>query len=202
MKKFLTGLLVALLAFLSGVLIVKALRVNQPEVMVASVEKIKVEEVKNDEIPFFKVEQSEESKKIETDEDFNNEFIDAWYSLNRYEKMPEVNMIKLSRDNISEDGTKSDKPILYSGIYTTLSDDIDEGFAKAIQITLKDNILKFKTKKLKGIEYRFQGIFFKNKMVGEQDEKVLRGSLQKFVKGKKVAEVSGDFAYYKPYCLH
>ncbi len=38
--------------------------------------------------------------------------------------------------------------------------------------------------------------------MGKEGEELLRGTLQKFVKGDKVAEVSGDFAYYEPHCWH
>lgn len=182
MKKLLFGLAVALVAFSGSVFIANIFRAEPKPASV------------------LVVEQLEKTEEIETIDNSND--IHAWYSLDNDKKMPEVAMINFYLTYYDDDGIRSEEPFLYSGIYTTLSDDIDEGFAEGTQTTLVGNKLKFKTKKLKGIEYRFQGTFFKNKMKGKQDEKILRGTLQKFIKGKKVAEVSGDFAYGKPYCLY
>ncbi len=205
MKKSLLGLLIALTAFSVGVLTVNIL-FPKKNFVILKVEK-KIESVAGNQIiPTFAFEQLSQSKEVEKSEPIdNNNDIDAWYSLDNdetYKKMPEVAMIKFSLTDYDDNGGRSKKPILYTGIYTTLTDDIDESFAKGTQTTLVKNKLKFKTKKLKGIEYRFQGTFYKNKMIGEQDEEILRGTLQKYIKGKKVAQVSGNFTYGEPYCLH
>jgi hypothetical protein len=115
--------------------------------------------------------------------------------------MPEVDMIKLYGDYLDKNDNPTQKMNLYAGIYTSLSDDIDEGFARSVWTKFDGNKVKFKTKKLKGITYQFEGVFFKNKTAGENGEELLRGTLRKFVKGKKVAEINGDFVYHEPYCL-
>lgn len=197
MKKSLLGLLVALMTFFGGVFAAKIFLVKYEFVSVPTVEAVKLKEVRT-----IKPEISEQTRKNKALENTDYGEIYGWYSLENQSKMPEVNMIKLSSEYYNNDGTKRGKIILSAGIYTELSEDIDEGFAEGISATIEGNKVKFKTKKLKGIEYRFEGVFFKNKTSGENGEELLRGTLQKFVKGKKVAEVSGDFAYYQPYCLH
>lgn len=199
MKKLLFGLSIALLAFSCGVFISNIFRAEPKPAFVPVAEQIKVEEVKNDEIPFFKIEQLEETEEIETID--NSKDINAWYGLDNNKKMPEVAMIKFYLTYYDDDGKKSDKPILYSGVFTTLGNDPYDGFAVSIRTSFENDRLKFRTKKFKGIEYRFEGIFYKNRMTGDNNEKLLRGTLRKFVKGKKVAELSGDFAFFEPYCL-
>jgi hypothetical protein len=206
MKKSLLCLLVALAAFAFGVLTANLFVPKQDFVIFKESEKIESAVFGGQKIPFFEISQLSQPEEIEETEPIDNSSdIDAWYSLDNeetYKKMPEVAMIKFNLTYYDDNGITSKEPILYTGIYTTLTEDIDESFAKGIQTKLVKNKLKFKTKKLKGIKYRFQGTFFKNKMTGEQDEEVLRGTLQKYVKGKKVAEVSGNFTYGEPHCLH
>lgn len=196
MKKLVLGLLVALLTFFGGVLVAKIFLVKYEFVSVPAVEAVKIEKPKAVEV----LSPAKVNENLQND-GFGE--IYGWYSLENQSKMPEVNMIILSGNYLNNnDGTKSEEHILSAGIYTELSEDIDEGFAEGIQATIVGNKVKFKTKKLKGIEYRFEGFFFKNKTSGENGEKVLRGTLQKYIKGKKVAQMSGDFAYYEPHCLH
>jgi hypothetical protein len=205
MKKTLFGLLIATVMFFGGVfggvLSAGVFRTEQKPLPKPLFEKEIVNVPLFETAPINQAPPTIEPEKIEIVTNIDNSYIYGWYSLEIYDKMPEVNMILVYRYVIDDDGTDSAKTVLNTGIYTTLSDDIDEGFAEGIGATLKDNELKFKTKKLKGIEYRFEGTFFKNKTSGENGEKVLRGTLRKFVKGKKIAEVSGDFAYYEPFCL-
>lgn len=195
MKKSLLGLLIALLTFFGGVFAAKIYLVKYQFISAPPIEAVKVEEIQT-----VKTQDFVEPKKNFAIENKDYGEIYGWYSLENQEKMPEVNMIKLSSEYANN--SKKGKIILSAGIYTELSEDIDEGFAEGIQPTIEGNKVKFKTKKLKGIEYHFEGFFFKNKTSGENGEEILRGTLQKYIKGKKVAQMSGDFAYYKPYCLH
>jgi hypothetical protein len=196
MKKSLLGLLIALIAFFCGILTVGIFRIEEIPMPNPLFEK----EVINTSLS--KTPPINETEDVEVVEDATTQNINAWYSLDDYKKMPEVEMIKLWVSYFYEDGILTKNPDINAGIYTRLSEDIDEGFAEAIWTKIGDNRISFKTKKLKGIEYRFEGNFFKNKAMGKYEEKLLRGTLQKFLKGKKVAEVSGDFAYSEPYCLH
>ena len=196
MKKSLLGLLVGLSAFLCGVLIAEVFRFDQKPIPQPLFEKEIVD------IPLFEVAPLDLPENVEVVEENKTQGIHGWYSLDDYGKMPEVSTILLTGDNLDEEGNLTKKMNLSSGVYTTLTDDIDEGFAEDAWTKMEGNKVKFKTKKLKGIIYGFEGIFFKNKTSGENGEALLRGTLRKFVKGKKVAEVSGDFTYYEPYCLH
>lgn len=195
MKKSLLGLAIAFIAFLCGVSIAEVLRFERKPIPKPLFEKEIVD------IPLFELAPINLPEKVEAVEENEMQGVHGWYLLEDHGKMPEVSMILLIGDNLDDEGNATGKINLSSGIYTTLSDDIDEGFAEEAWTKLKDNKVKFKTKKLKGIVYDFEGTFFKNKMSGETGEPLLRGTLRKFVKGKKVAEISGDFTYYKPYCL-
>jgi hypothetical protein len=196
MKKSLLGLLVGLSAFLCGVFIAEIFRFDQRPVPEPLFEKEIVD------IPLFEIAPTDLPENVEVIEENKTQGIYGWYSLDDHGKMTEVSMILLSVDNFDEEGNPTKKMNLSSGVYTTLSDDIDEGFAEDAWTEMEGNKVKFKTKKLKGIIYSFEGTFFKNKTSGENGEALLRGTLRKFVKGKKVAEISGDFTYYEPYCLH
>jgi hypothetical protein len=78
----------------------------------------------------------------------------------------------------------------------------DDADFSSVWIKTEKNRLSFKTKKYRNVEYKFVGEFFKNGKDFAQEEKVLKGTLQKFIKGKKVAEFTSDFAYYEPHCIH
>jgi len=198
MKKCLLCLSVALLAFLFGISTTQIFRPFQKPLPTPLFENEAVD------VPLFEPAPLSEPEEIdEPVESIDAQTVHAWYSLDSYKGMPEVEMINFYGTDVDDDGVKLEKMAFYTGIYTNLfKNDVDEGFAEGIQTTVEGNKIKFKTKKLKGIEYRFEGTFFKNKTMGENGEKLLRGTLQKFVKGKKVAETSGDFEYTKPYCLH
>lgn len=208
MKKSVLGLLVAFAAFSFGVLAAEIFAEKQNLTEFGENDNVETFVIINQDVPLFEVGQLDQSKEIQQLEEIEEDFVDpktihAWYSLDDYKKMPEVGMINFYGTDVDDDGNKLNEMAYDTGVYTKLfKDDVREGFAQSIETKVEGNKLKFKTKKLKGIEYLFQGTFFKNKMTGEQEEKVLRGTLQKFVKGKKVAEVSGDFAYGEPYCLH
>lgn len=130
---------------------------------------------------------------IKANDNADEQFVYAWYSLDYNKAIPEFQMISFSRDSPSE---------ITCGIYTSVSDDPDKSFAKCVQVKFENNKLEFKTKNLKGSIYQFEGTFFTDKLIGEENRKVMRGTLRKFVKGKKVAEIKADFAYSTPYCLH
>ncbi|MDQ4122963.1 MAG: hypothetical protein M3209_16115 [Acidobacteriota bacterium] len=82
-----------------------------------------------------------------------------------------------------------------------LTDNEDDDF-RSISIKTANNRLRFKTNKVKNIEYKFDGVFFKGRKAGKDGEKILKGTLRKFVKGKQVAAIKADFEYYEPQCFH
>lgn len=198
MKNFLLGFLIALMTFFSGlsatqVLSNKATQLSQDADEPAVID---IQESQPISIAEIKSEKSDAVEKIE------NQEIYAWYSHPDRKKMPELNGFMLSSGKSYDNPIERDETITSVLVFTELGKDIDDGIVESNWAKIKDNQLKFKTAKIKGISYSFEGVFFKNKAIGKEEEKLLRGTLQKFVKGKKVAEVSGDYAYYEPRCWH
>jgi hypothetical protein len=115
--------------------------------------------------------------------------------------MSEVKMILIGLEIDHQTGNV-DKMSSGGGVFTTFESYGDQGFVEDASFDIRLPYAKFRTKKIKGFEYSFEGIFFKNNTGGEEGEKVLRGTLRKFKNGKKLAEVSGDFAYHEPQCWH
>ncbi len=141
-----------------------------------------------------------EEEEVESIEEPESQNFSGWYALDKYKGMSEVSRISLWKDYADNEET-GEKPVSYAGVFTSFEDYGDQGFVESIWAEVNGNNVRFRTNKIKGIEYRFKGVFFKNKMP-KIEEKTLSGTLQKFVKGKKVAEVSGDFAYHEPVCWH
>jgi len=125
----------------------------------------------------------------------------GWFIADNFKGMPEVWTILLSRDSESE---KNDRLVWSAIILTKNPDDTpnDDADFSSIWIKTENNKLSFKTKKYHNVEYRFEGEFFRKGKTFAEEEKVLKGNLQKFVKGKKVAEFTSDFAYFEPRCFH
>lgn len=65
-----------------------------------------------------------------------------------------------------------------------------------------ENKVVLKTRKHRGIEYKFEGRFFKNgfKEYFEEGETVLKGTLQKSVNGKKVYKIKKEFLFVVEVC--
>jgi hypothetical protein len=151
--------------------------------------------------------QSEKSQQLKTETvlPFFKSFSDdegysGWLMADDLKDMKEVWTIRLWRDS---GNSKSEKlswsaDILRNDIDYNV-DDADDSF---IWIKTENNKLSFRTKKYRNVEYRFDGEFFKDGKTFAEGEKVLKGTLQKFVKGKKVAEFTSDFAYFEPRCFH
>lgn len=197
MKKVIFNLSVAILTLFCGIFTVEVFRIEQKPIPTFPMDKEIFEVPLVEKLPISETVDAERLEYI------NEKTVHAWYWIDDYKGMPEVAMINFHGTNVDYEGNQLEKMTFHAGIYTHFyKDNIDEGYAEPIETTVIGNKLKFRTKKLKGIEYRFQGVFFKDKMTGEQDEKVLRGTFQKFVKGKKVAEIRGNFEYFKPYCLY
>lgn len=192
MKKSLLGLAVALATFFGGVLITKVFNFENE-----TVSNLPVKNVKIVEIPVTPVEPLKNAEEIQDEADDENVF-SGHYQLDNFSRMEEVDMIVLSRYYGYHE--QSGKIISSGGVLTSSGKNADKRLALSFSAEISNDQVKFKTIKIKEIEYKFEGVFFKDKVTGVNGEKVLRGTLQKFVKGKKVAEVSGDFAYYEPHC--
>ena len=125
----------------------------------------------------------------------------GWFMTDDFTGMPEVWTILLDR---SDENLKNEKHV-WSAMILTLNPDYtsnDEDNFHTVQIKTEGNFLSFRTRKVRGIEYRFEGRFFKDGKDFEQNEDVLRGTLRKFVKGKEVAKFTADFGYAEPHCFH
>lgn len=127
----------------------------------------------------------------------------GWLIADDFKGMKEVWTILLTRDseNLKSEKLVWNAMVLRNDIdYNTIDDD-DFDFS-SIWIKIKNNKLSFKTKKYHNVEYKFSGEFFKSGKDFAEKEKVLKGTMQKFVRGKKVAEFTADFAYFEPQCFH
>jgi hypothetical protein len=72
---------------------------------------------------------------------------------------------------------------------------------KFISMSVTEKHLKFRTQKVKDIDYRFDGRFLRDGNFSEQFGGVgsvtLEGTLQKFVKGQKAFEINTPFLHYR-----
>ena len=145
-------------------------------------------------------------QKTENSKPFFNSFNDdegygGWLIADKFEGIREVWTILLSRDS---ENSSVDK-LVWSAIVLTINADgesNDDDNFQSVWIKTEGNRLSFRTNKIRGIEYRFSGEFFKTGKDFTDDEKVLKGTLQKIVRGKEVAKFTADFAYAEPVCFH
>lgn len=132
-------------------------------------------------------------------EDEANRYFRGWFIPNRFKKMPEVWTILLDRDD-SGDGES-----LWAAMVLTNKpngESNDDDIFESVQMRTEGSHLSFKTNKIRGIEYQFDGNFLRSGSDFSEDEKVLRGTMRKIVRGEKVAEFTADFAYAEPHCFH
>ncbi len=125
----------------------------------------------------------------------------GWLIADNFKGMKEVWTILLSRDNENSD---NDKLVWSAMILTMNADDTpnDDDNFQSVWIKTENNRLSFRTNKIRGIEYKFDGKFFKTGKDFSNNEKVLKGTLQKIVRGKEVAKFTADFTYHEPVCFH
>ena len=135
------------------------------------------------------------------DEEMNYQGFSGWFISDDFKGMKEVWTILLDRD---DENSKSENLVWSAHILTTNPDfsPNDDDHFHSVSIKTDKDKLSFRTNKIRGIEYRFEGEFFKSGKNFDEDEKVLKGTMQKFVKGEKVAEFADDFAYNEPRCFH
>lgn len=125
----------------------------------------------------------------------------GWFIADDFKGMPEVWTILLDRgDEESTDG----KAVWSAMVLTQNADggpNDDDNF-HSVSITAEGNRLSFRTNKIRGIEYKFDGRFTRNGTDFSRKEKVLKGTLRKIVKGKQAASLTADFGYYELHCFH
>jgi hypothetical protein len=119
----------------------------------------------------------------------------GWYALDKFKGMDEVMLI-----SIYDPGTLDDEA--GGGVFTTLENYGDQGFFGSSWLKIDGNHVKFVTEKINGVRYQFEGTFRSANCSGREGEKPLYGTLQKFVKGKMIAEATGNFEYFEPHCWH
>jgi hypothetical protein len=130
-----------------------------------------------------------------------SEGFDGWFIADNFKGMKEVWAISIDREWANE---KTEKLVWSSMIRTkTERDSLNEDdYFHSISITADKSRLSFTTNRIRGIEYKFKGEFSSKFYKFEEGKKALKGTLQKFIKGKKVAEFTSDFKFYEPHCLH
>jgi len=171
---------------------------SKTEIVTQNIEPLYIQEPEIGKNQLIVIDNSASDESFPDNENADENNFDGWYSPDhRSPNMKEVIMIVLSKDCYNYDEPKS-----YGGVFTTLENYGDQGHFGSSNARIDGEKVNFRTEKIKGIEYRFEGTFFREKMPKEEGEKVLRGTLQKFVKGKKVAQISGDFGYSEPHCWH
>ena len=129
---------------------------------------------------------------------FNDPNLDSyggWYELEKFTGMDEVTTIAIFNSVGSDDEPGG-------GVFTTFEKYGDQGFVESAWMKIDGNHVKFRTKKINGVRYQFEGTFSSSVWSDREREKPLYGTLQKYVKGKKVAEISGNLKYYEPHCWH
>lgn len=200
-------ILAALLTFTIGVFGFNLLKTEQVSISTTHYEKQKVIEVPKSKIEYIPTDKIENLKPFfdsfkenEVDKGLDQSYY-GWLMADDFKGMKEVWTIFLQRDT---ENSKNEKLIWSASILTQHADgspNDDDNF-QSVWIKTESNRLSFKTNKLRGIEYKFDGKFFKNGKQFSNDEKVLKGTLRKIVRGKEVAKFTANFAYYEPQCFH
>lgn len=196
--------LVALLTFTVGVVAFDLLKstpasstttftTEQKIVEIAEVQVLSnLTQIKESPKPFFDSFQSNENENLG---------FGGWFIADEFKGMREVWTILLSTD----DENSNDEKLIWSAMVLTRNPDgtsNDDDNFQSVWIKAEGNHLSFKTNKIRGIEYKFTGKFFKDGKEFTNDEKVLKGTLQKIVKGKDVAKFTSEFSYHEPVCFH
>jgi hypothetical protein len=78
----------------------------------------------------------------------------------------------------------------------------DKDIFESIELEADGSRLMFKTRKIRGIQYFFDGRFLKNGKDFIQDENIIAGTMRKVVKGKEIARFTSTFVYAEPHCFH
>lgn len=119
----------------------------------------------------------------------------GWYELEKFPGMAEVTTVAIFNSEGGEDEPGG-------GVFTTFEKYGDQGFVESAWMKVDGDHVKFRTKKINGVRYQFEGTFNSSSWSDREREKPLYGTIQKYVKGKKVAETSGNFKYFEPHCWH
>ncbi len=200
-------ILVALLTFTVGVVafnLLKTRQISPPTTFTLEQKSVEISEtaientlteISENSKPFF------DSFKANEYDEREYQGYSGWFIADNFRGMKEVWTILLRRDN---EDSKNERLVWSAMILTQHADyspNDDDNF-QSVWIKTANNRLSFRTNKIRGIEYKFDGEFLKNGNEFLNDEKVLKGTLQKIVKGKEVAKFTADFAYYEPRCFH
>lgn len=116
----------------------------------------------------------------------------GWYSFDEFKGMSEAYLIAVNGDEEDPGG----------GVFTTFENYGDQGFFDSTSAKINVNHVIFQTERLHGISYKFEGTFLSDNWSASDAPKPLYGTLKKFVKGKLVAEHTGNMEYHEPHCWH
>lgn len=211
MKKF----LVLILTFAIGIIAFNLFKLSQqssiPAIAPAKKQFVIIEsspktpDVQNTIIPFESLESAKpffESFKINAyDENDNYQGYNGWFIADDFKGMNEVWTILLDRSSENS----GDNKLIWSAMVLTLNTDDssnDTDKFHSVWIKTEKDKFSFTTNKIRGTQYKFSGKFFKNGNKFSQNEKVLKGTMQKIIKGKRVAKFTADFAFHEPTCFH
>lgn len=187
------GLLTLSLAFIVGTSVTLLLESESVEPNSAGIPAVSDDQIAPNQVPISELDVPSET--------FSDKHFNGWYGLDRFTGMGEVILISVSREVDDETG-KNIESDTNAAIFTTFENDGNEGVYGSAWSEIDSRHVKFRTEKRRALSYKFEGTFFKNKTIGDQDEKLLRGTLIKFRNGKKVAGVTDEFAYFVPHCWH
>ena len=125
----------------------------------------------------------------------------GWLVANEFRGMKEVWTILLTTD---EDVSREKYPAWTALVLTENQDGTsnDDDDFHSVRINTHGDSLSFTTNTIRGIQYSFNGKFFKTGNIFDESEKVLTGTMIKTVRGKRVAKFTSDFAYHEPVCFH
>lgn len=125
----------------------------------------------------------------------------GWLIPKEFTGMKEVWTILLSREWEKNDNSR----LVWSAMVLTNNSDgtsNDTDMFESISITTSKDRLIFTTNKIRGVQYKFDGRFTKEGRDFSDNEMVLTGTMQKFIKGKRAARFTAQFSYSEPVCFH
>jgi prolyl oligopeptidase PreP (S9A serine peptidase family) len=179
MKKSLLGLLVAVTTFFFGILIQSLSQPNPVFVIEESVP------IQNFISPRDSV--SRDEIKIETNSGKEFSILEGDYYLDRDSHISLYLVSMNDNERLIVSGAVGDEKNFYE--IDTLNQNYLDPINKKIQ---------FKTNKVKGIWYEFEGNFIKSDY--NEGEKVLSGKLRKLKKGKLIKKIEGSYTFYYHVC--
>lgn len=125
------------------------------------------------------------------------DYIDAWYRPANVRRLWRNEVFFISLYSAPADDIR----ITEAGVMTNIFDDPGRDFAAAVNLKINGDRISFRTKSVGRISFQFAGVFFKRRKMGTTGERILRGTLRRFVGGKPAGRYRGDFIFIEPQCM-